>query len=60
MKCDVCNQEFANSEEVKQHKEQEHPMGDGKDPDPMKNAGVIGGMERNESETPAPAEQRNR
>ncbi|MHB8587316.1 MAG: hypothetical protein ACYDA0_00525 [Candidatus Dormibacteraceae bacterium] len=27
MKCDVCDQEFANSEEVKRHKEQHHPTG---------------------------------
>jgi hypothetical protein len=33
LKCDVCDQEFANSEEVKRHKEQAHPMGDGNDPD---------------------------
>ncbi len=28
MKCDICDQEFANSEEVKRHKEQVHPMGE--------------------------------
>jgi hypothetical protein len=27
MKCDICDQEFANSEEVQAHKEREHPMG---------------------------------
>jgi len=27
MKCDICDEEFANSEEVKAHKEREHPMG---------------------------------
>ena len=27
MKCDICDQEFANSEEVKAHKERDHPMG---------------------------------
>lgn len=26
MKCDICNQEFANSEEVKLHKERDHPL----------------------------------
>jgi len=31
MKCDVCNEEFANSEEVKLHKEREHPMDERKD-----------------------------
>lgn len=28
MKCDICDQEFANSEEVKAHMEREHPMGE--------------------------------
>ncbi len=41
MKCDICDQEFANSEEVKAHKERDHPMGEQKDaggekPDEMK------------------------
>ena len=26
MKCDICNEEFANSEEVKMHKERVHPL----------------------------------
>lgn len=26
MKCDICDEEFANSEEVKLHKERDHPM----------------------------------
>jgi len=55
MTCDVCNQEFANSEEVKRHKEQVHPLGDGKDPDPMEMPGVI-----DESHVGEPAEQRNK
>jgi hypothetical protein len=35
MKCNVCDQEFANSEDLKRHQEQSHPMGDveGKDPE---------------------------
>lgn len=35
MKCDLCDQEFANSEEVKRHKEQVHPVADegGETPD---------------------------
>jgi hypothetical protein len=33
MKCDICDQEFANSEEVKAHKERDHPMGGQKDAD---------------------------
>ncbi len=28
MNCDVCGQEFANSEEIKLHKEREHPAGE--------------------------------
>jgi hypothetical protein len=37
VKCDICNQEFANSEEVKRHKEEVHPMGEenGEKPDLM-------------------------
>jgi hypothetical protein len=57
MKCDVCNEEFANSEEVKRHKEQMHPMGDGKEPDLMEKPPATDGMEPNESETPEPAER---
>lgn len=26
MKCDICDEEFANSEEVKLHKERVHPL----------------------------------
>jgi hypothetical protein len=48
VKCDICNQEFANSEEVKAHKEEAHPMGDEKEKPIV------------ESEMPEPAEQRNR
>ena len=60
MKCDLCNQEFANSEEVKRHKEQVHPMGDGKEPHLMANPGAGDGVERNESEMPEHAEERSR
>lgn len=28
MKCDVCDKEVANSEELKAHKEREHPVND--------------------------------
>jgi len=50
VKCDICDQEFANSEEVKAHKEQAHPMGDetGETPDLMEEG----------SENPEPAERR--
>ena len=52
MKCDICDQEFANSEEVKRHKEQVHPMGEeeGEKPDLMETP----------DETKEPAEQRSR
>ena len=33
MKCDVCNREFNNSEELMQHKEQMHPIDEGEMPD---------------------------
>ncbi len=29
MKCEICNEEFANSIELDKHKEREHPMGTG-------------------------------
>lgn len=29
MKCDICDEDFANSVELEKHKEREHPMGDG-------------------------------
>jgi hypothetical protein len=65
VKCDLCDQEVVNSEELKRHKEQAHPMGDGKDPDlnapdPMQKPGMRAGVEHNESEMPEPAERRNR
>ena len=54
----MCGQEFANSEEIKNHKEQAHPMGegDGEVPDLMENPG----MKPEESELPEPAERRTR
>lgn len=27
MKCDICDEDFANSVELEKHKEREHPMG---------------------------------
>ena len=29
VRCDICNEEFANSVELEKHMEREHPMGDG-------------------------------
>jgi hypothetical protein len=31
MRCDICDEEFANSEEVKMHKERVHPIDERKD-----------------------------
>ena len=31
VKCDICNEDFANSVELDKHKEREHPMGSGDD-----------------------------
>jgi len=31
VKCDICNEEFANSIELDKHKEREHPLGDDDD-----------------------------
>ena len=58
VKCDICDQEFANSEEVKRHKEQVHPMGEdeGEKPDLIETPGMNG----MESETPEVAERRSR
>ena len=52
MKCDICDQDFANSEEVKRHKEQAHPMGEeeGEKPDLIETP----------DDMPETAEQRNR
>jgi hypothetical protein len=52
VKCDICDQDFANSEEVKRHKEQAHPMGEeeGEKPDLMETP----------DEMPETAEQRTR
>jgi hypothetical protein len=55
VKCDICGQELANSEEVKAHKEQVHPMGEeGEKPE------MGDGMTPEESDMPEPVEQRNR
>ena len=58
VKCDICDQEFANSVEVERHKEQVHPMGEeeGEKPDLMETPGMNG----MESETPEVAERSNR
>jgi hypothetical protein len=59
VKCDLCGQEFANSEEVKRHQEQEHPMGDeGEAPDLMQTP-AMNGLTPEESDMPEPAERRN-
>ena len=52
MKCDICDREFANSEEVKRHKEEVHPMGE--------ENGEKGDLMEAPDEMPEPADQRNR
>jgi hypothetical protein len=59
VKCDICDQEFANSEEVKAHKEQSHPMGEIGEKTETGD-GMGDGMKQDGSEMPEPAEQRNR
>ena len=46
MKCDLCDKEFNNAEELKQHKEEVHPMDQREVPDDMdkKNPEVKGEM----------------
>ena len=48
MKCDLCDREFANSEELMRHKEQMHPMDEGEMPDmaPEKreDPAILGGL----------------
>jgi hypothetical protein len=59
MKCDLCDQEFANSEEVKRHKEQVHPMGEeGEAPDLMQTP-AMNGLKPEESDMPETTERRN-
>jgi hypothetical protein len=38
MKCDVCGEELANSEEVKAHKEREHPLDERNDDEKLPTA----------------------
>lgn len=62
MKCDLCEQEFANSEEVKRHKEEVHPLGEdkGEKPNLMETPGMSDGMKPSENEVQEPAERQNR
>lgn len=57
MNCDICGQEVANSEELKAHKEREHPIGDEQPEEEMPKPMEAPGMPVEESE---PAERRNR
>ncbi|MGA7911271.1 MAG: hypothetical protein WB682_05140 [Candidatus Dormiibacterota bacterium] len=41
MKCDICDQEVENSEELQKHKELTHPMGD-KSKDHLEKPDVLG------------------
>jgi hypothetical protein len=53
MKCDICDEEFANSEEVKAHKEREHPMGKQQEDD-FENPEVIDKDSESEPVEPEP------
>jgi hypothetical protein len=60
MKCDVCGQEVANSEELKAHQERVHPMssGDGEMPDMLDRPEAGSDMPETDK-VPEPAERRN-
>jgi hypothetical protein len=64
VKCNVCDQEVANSEELKRHQEQMHPIGEDDDekPDLMENplTNRTESPEHKENEMPEATEQRNR
>ncbi|MGH7765005.1 MAG: hypothetical protein ACREOM_11400 [Candidatus Dormibacteraceae bacterium] len=61
MKCDICDQEFPNSEALKQHQERAHPIdeGDGEAPDMMDKPSTNPAMPETE-DVPEPAERRSR
>jgi hypothetical protein len=53
VKCDLCDQEFTNSEEVKRHKEQVHPMGEGGQTPDLMQTPAMNGLTPEESAEPA-------
>jgi len=53
MKCDICDEEFANSEEVKLHKERVHPLDERKSGDQDENLETPDNMD-GEPERPEP------
>jgi hypothetical protein len=53
MKCDICDEEFANSEEVKLHKERVHPLDERKSGDEDENLETPDNMD-GEPERPEP------
>lgn len=58
MKCDLCDKEFNNSEELKQHKEQVHPMDERETPDmDVENPEVKREQSVSEVEMPQPVER---
>jgi len=56
VKCDLCDKEFSNSEELMRHKEQVHPMDEGEMPDFAPEKREIPDSEP--AEMPEPAERR--
>jgi hypothetical protein len=58
MKCDVCNKEFNNSEELKRHKEEVHPMDEGETAEmDRENPEIKREMPDSDVETPQPGER---
>ena len=58
MKCDLCDKEFNNSEELKRHKEQVHPMDERETPDmDVENPEVKREQSDSEVEMPQPVER---
>jgi hypothetical protein len=58
VKCNLCGQEFANSEDVNRHKEQVHPMGEeGEAPDLVPTPAISG---LTPEESAEPPQQRDR
>jgi len=58
VKCDLCDKEFNNSEELKRHKEQVHPMDESETPDmDVENPEVKREQSGSEVDMPQPVER---
>ena len=58
VRCNVCEQEFANSEELKRHQEESHPIADVEGKEPQLEQPDL--METPAMTEPEPAERRDR